>query len=126
MDISLYDEDGQYDLNWSDIGVNPKILNTGGEKELTLSLEANSSAKAGSYFFYFNINKQSIKAGSTGEIFFKVTINYANGTVTPGTQVYKIGTEVTLTVTPDNGDTVKSVTMDGKAVRLTDGNTHSP
>lgn len=77
LDIILHDEDGQYDLNWSDIGVTLKILNTGGEKELTLSLEANSSAKAGSYFFYFNINKQRIKAGNTSEIFFKVTINYA-------------------------------------------------
>lgn len=44
-----------------------------------------------------------------------------NGTVTPSTSDYPIGTEVTLTVTPDKGYQVKSATLDGKAVRLTNG-----
>ena len=53
---------------------------------------------------------------------FTVTVNSgANGTVTPGTKSYESGTEVTLTVTPDTGYKVKSVTMDGKEVTLTDG-----
>ena len=77
LDISLLDEDGNYTLNWSDIGVDLKIPNTGGEKELTLSLEANSGAKEGTYFFYLNINGQNVKADSTSEIFFKVKVNYA-------------------------------------------------
>ncbi len=77
LDISLLDEDGNYTLNWSDIGVDLKIPNTGGEKELTLSLEANSGAKEGTYFFYLNINGQNVKADSTSEIFFKVKVDYA-------------------------------------------------
>ena len=77
LDISLHDENDEYDIDWNDIGVTPKILNKGGEKELTLSLEANSNAKAGNYFFYFKINRQSIDTGSTNEIFFKVIVNYA-------------------------------------------------
>ena len=77
LDISLHDEDGNYTLNWSDIGVDLKIPNTGGEKELTLSLEANSGAKEGTYFFYLNINGQNVKTDSTSEIFFKVKVNYA-------------------------------------------------
>ncbi len=53
---------------------------------------------------------------------FTVTVNSgANGTVTPGTKSYVSGTEVTLTVTPDSGYQVKSVTMDGKEIALTDG-----
>ena len=44
-----------------------------------------------------------------------------HGTVTPATAEYPIGTAVTLTVTPDSGYRVKSATMDGKAVTLTDG-----
>ena len=77
LDISLHDEDGSYTLNWRDIGVDLKIPNTGGEKELTLSLEANSGAKEGTYFFYLNINGQNVKADSTSEIFFKVKVDYA-------------------------------------------------
>lgn len=77
LDISLHDEDGSYTLSWSDIGVDLKIPNTGGEKELTLSLEANSGAKEGTYFFYLNINGQNVKADSTSEIFFKVKVDYA-------------------------------------------------
>lgn len=45
----------------------------------------------------------------------------ANGTVTPSTSEYPIGTEVTLTVTPDKGYQVKSAALDGKDVKLTDG-----
>ena len=44
-----------------------------------------------------------------------------HGAVTPGTADYESGTEVTLTVTPDSGYRVKSVTLDGKAVTLTNG-----
>ena len=44
-----------------------------------------------------------------------------HGTVTPGTADYESGTEVTFTVTPDSGYRVKSVTLDGKAVTLTNG-----
>ena len=51
-----------------------------------------------------------------------VTVNCGeHGTVTPATVDYPIGTEVTLTVTPDSGYRVKSATMDGEAVTLTDG-----
>lgn len=61
--------------------------------------------------------------------FEKMSADYAtvtvkcgeNGTVTPSTSDYPIGTEVTLTVTPDKGYQVKSATLDGKAVRLTNG-----
>ena len=53
---------------------------------------------------------------------FTVTVNSgADGTVTPGTKSYESGTEVTLTVTPDSGYRVKSVTMDGREVALADG-----
>ena len=45
----------------------------------------------------------------------------ANGTVTPSTSDYPIGTEVTLTVTPAKGYQVKSAALDGKDVKLTDG-----
>lgn len=44
-----------------------------------------------------------------------------HGKVTPGTSEYEKGTDVTLTVTPDSGYKVKSVTLDGKAVTLTNG-----
>lgn len=44
-----------------------------------------------------------------------------HGKVTPGTAAYEKGTNVTLTVTPDSGYKVKSVTLDGKAVTLTNG-----
>ncbi len=45
----------------------------------------------------------------------------ANGTVTPSTADYPIGTKVTLTVTPDAGYQVKSAKLDGKNVSLTNG-----
>ena len=45
----------------------------------------------------------------------------AGGTVTPGTRAYEEGTEVTLTVTPDEGYQVKSAKLNGKEVALTDG-----
>ena len=97
--IDLHDEDGNI-LNWSDIGVDLKIPNRGGEKELTLSLEANSGAKTGNYFFYFKINKQSIDTGSTSEIFFKVKVDYVKvgfyheGNYDyPGTDCYTVSAE---------------------------------
>ena len=76
LDMSLFDEYGN-SLNWEDIGVDLKIPNKGGEKELTLGLEANSGAKAGDYLFYFNINWQSVKDGGDSEIYFKVKVDYA-------------------------------------------------
>lgn len=51
-----------------------------------------------------------------------VTVNCGeSGTVTPGTKAYENGSEVVLTVTPDAGYKVKSVTLDGRAVTLTNG-----
>ncbi len=51
-----------------------------------------------------------------------LTVNCGEGgTVTPGTASYAEGTEVTLTVTPDEGYQVKSVTLNGTAVELTNG-----
>ena len=44
-----------------------------------------------------------------------------NGTVTPGSGEFISGTEVTLTVAPDEGYQVKSVTLNGSAVELTNG-----
>lgn len=44
-----------------------------------------------------------------------------HGTVTPGTAEYEDGTVVTLTVAPDSGYRVKSVTLNGNPVKLTDG-----
>ena len=44
-----------------------------------------------------------------------------NGTVSPSTSDYPIGTKVTLTVTPDSGYEVKSAALDGKTVKLTGG-----
>ena len=53
---------------------------------------------------------------------YTVTVNCGeHGTVMPGTAEYADGTEVTLTVTPDSGYRVKSVTLDGDPVDLTDG-----
>lgn len=43
------------------------------------------------------------------------------GKVIPGTASYAEGTEVTLTVTPDTGYQVRSVTLNGSPVRLTNG-----
>ena len=51
-----------------------------------------------------------------------LTVNCGEGgTVTPGTASYAEGTEVTLTVTPDEGYQVKSVTLNGTAVEFTNG-----
>ena len=77
LDRSLFDEYGSYDLDWNEIGADLKVLNKGGEKELTLSLEANSGAKAGTYFFYLKINGHDIKDGGDSELYFKIVINYA-------------------------------------------------
>ena len=65
----------------------------------------------------FSVEFEEIPAGSA-----TVTVKCgANGTVTPSTSEYPIGTEVTLTVTPDKGYQVKSAALDGKDVKLTDG-----
>ena len=65
----------------------------------------------------FSAEFEEIPAGSA-----TVTVKCgANGTVTPSTSEYPIGTEVTLTVTPDKGYQVKSAALDGKDVKLTDG-----
>ena len=65
----------------------------------------------------FTAEFEEIPAGSA-----TVTVKCgANGTVTPSTSEYPIGTEVTLTVTPDKGYQVKSAALDGKDVKLTDG-----
>ncbi len=65
----------------------------------------------------FSVEFEKIPASSA-----TVTVNCGeNGTVSPSTADYPIGTEVTLTVSPDNGYEVKSVTLDGKAVKLTNG-----
>lgn len=51
-----------------------------------------------------------------------VTVNCGeNGTVSPSTSDYPIGTVVTLTVTPDSGYEVKSAKLDGKSISLKNG-----
>ena len=65
----------------------------------------------------FSVEFEKIPAGNA-----TVTVKCGeNGTVSPATADYPIGTEVTLTVTPNEGYEVKSVTLDGKEVTLTDG-----
>ena len=65
----------------------------------------------------FSVEFEEIPAGNA-----TVTVKCgANGTVTPATADYPIGTSVTLTVTPDNGYQVKSAQLDGNAVTLTNG-----
>ena len=75
--------------------------------------------------YVFTIESDSTFTAEFAEIppdFYVVTVNCGeHGTVTPGTADYESGTEVTLTVTPDSGYRVKSVTLDGKAVTLTNG-----
>ena len=73
--------------------------------------------------YVFTIESDSTFTAEFAEIppdSYVVTVNCGeHGTVTPGTADYESGTEVTLTVTPDSGYRVKSVTLDGKAVTLT-------
>ena len=65
----------------------------------------------------FDVEFEEIPAG-----YKMLTINCGEGgKVTPGTTSYAEGTEVTLTVTPDTGYQVKSVTLNGTAVELTNG-----
>ena len=75
--------------------------------------------------YVFTIESDSTFTAEFAEIppdSYVVTVNCGeHGTVTPGTADYESGTEVTLTVTPDSGCRVKSVTLDGKAVTLTNG-----
>ena len=75
--------------------------------------------------YVFTIENDSTFTAEFAEIppdSYVVTVNCGeHGTVTPGTADYESGTEVTLTVTPDSGYRVKSVTLDGKAVTLTNG-----
>ena len=75
--------------------------------------------------YVFTIESDSTFTAEFAEIppdSYVVTVNCEeHGTVTPGTADYESGTEVTLTVNPDSGYRVKSVTLDGKAVTLTNG-----
>ena len=75
--------------------------------------------------YVFTIESDSTFTAEFAEIppdSYVVTVNCGeHGTVTPGTADYESGTEVTLTVNPDSGYRVKSVTLDGKAVTLTNG-----
>lgn len=75
--------------------------------------------------YVFTIESDSTFTAEFAEIppdSYVVTVNCGeHGTVTPGTADYESGTEVTLTVTQDSGYRVKSVTLDGKAVTLTNG-----
>ena len=75
--------------------------------------------------YVFTIESDSTFTAEFAEIppdSYVVTVNCGeHGAVTPGTADYESGTEVTLTVTPDSGYHVKSVTLDGKAVTLTNG-----
>ena len=75
--------------------------------------------------YVFTIESDSTFTAEFAEIppdSYVVTVNCGeHGTVTTGTADYESGTEVTLTVTPDSGYRVKSVTLDGKAVTLTNG-----
>lgn len=74
IDISLHDEDGNYSLKWSDIGVDVTIPDSTGKKEFSLILTANENVKAGTYFFYLNLNGVAVQSqGGTKEIFFKVS-----------------------------------------------------
>lgn len=74
---------------------------------------------------YFRITKDTVISAEYDKLpenNATVTVNCGeHGTVTPSTAAYPIGTEVTLTVTPDNGYKVKSATLDGRSVRLTNG-----
>ena len=74
----------------------------------------------GIYSFVMTCN--SVVAAETEQITHALTvISGGNGTVTPGSGEFPEGTEVTLTVTPDEGYQVKSAKLNGKEVALTDG-----
>ena len=74
IDISLHDEDGNYSLKWSDVGVDVTIPDSTGKKEFSLILTANENVKAGTYFFYLNFNGGAVQSqGGTKEIFFNVS-----------------------------------------------------
>ena len=75
--------------------------------------------------YTFTITEESVFAAEFEKIpvgNVSLTVNCGEGgKVTPGTASYPVDTEVTLTVTPDEGYMVKSVTLNGNAVELTDG-----
>lgn len=75
--------------------------------------------------YVFTIESDSTFTAEFAEIppaSYVVTVKCGeHGTVTPGTAEYEEGTVVTLTVTPDSGYRVKSVTLNGNQVTLTDG-----
>ncbi len=73
MELALHDEDGQYDLDWSDIGVDVTIPDSTGKKEAVLVLTANENAKSGDYFLYCNLNGVTVSQNGTNEIFFTVS-----------------------------------------------------
>ena len=74
----------------------------------------------GIYSFIMTCN--SVVAAETEQITHALTVvSGGNGTVTPGSGEFPEGTEVTLTVTPDEGYQVKSAKLNGREVTLTNG-----
>ena len=74
----------------------------------------------GIYSFIMTCN--SVVAAETEQITHALTvISGENGTVTPASGEFPEGSEVTLTVTPDEGYQVKSAKLNGKEVALTNG-----
>lgn len=98
-----------------------------------------SETDEGWYVKSVKLNGTEITPDADGRYRFKVTSNIEitveteqrvhtvtvvsgeHGTVTPASGEYIEGKQATLTVTPDEGYQVKSVTLDGKEVALTDG-----
>ena len=72
--------------------------------------------------YSFVMTCDSVVTAETEQITHALTvISGGNGTVTPGSGEFPEGTEVTLTVTPDEGYQVKSAKLNGKEVALTNG-----
>ena len=72
--------------------------------------------------YIFKVEQDSELVVETEQRIRSLTVTTTgNGTVTPDTAEYIEGAEVTLTVTPDEGYQVKSVTLNGTAVELTNG-----
>ena len=72
--------------------------------------------------YIFKVEQDSELVVETEQRIRSLTVTTTgNGTVTPDTAEYIEGAEVTLTVTPDGGYQVKSVTLNGTAVELTNG-----
>ena len=74
---------------------------------------------------YADLSTLTIPKPANGSVNFSGRLDggRSSETLSDGTQVYSIGTGdmVTLTITPDEGYRIKSVKLDGKAVRLTNG-----